>query len=319
MRTDYVRPRCKSPRRRSCSPSWAAPPRRPPRCRSRRLGAGAPTRPIFAPIRWRGSSARGLRGPPAARRQPPAVRFDGFVTNVGQRPLEISGNPQVPGNAGPTGVKQYTCLGETRAAATSRRSRSAPRRSSSRPGQPQPLPPEARDASTRSGTLSKTARSRRVRRSASASTTSRPRRARAGPRRRTYYNDAVTELLRFGQSRGDLPAHGRRPGRRDVYSKALAFQWIDVSATAPGTYWWRAWPTRTTPSGRRRRATTAAAARPTRAPSPAAGHGARLGRQARHRPAEPTARRRSASRRRPSDRRATRRASRSSPRRPTAR
>ena len=30
------------------------------------------------------------------------VRFDGFVTNVGQGPLEIRGNPQIAGN-----VKQY--------------------------------------------------------------------------------------------------------------------------------------------------------------------------------------------------------------------
>ena len=46
----------------------------------------------------------GIAGPqvyytmPATAANELLLRFDGFVTNVGQGPLEVSGNPQVPGD-----------------------------------------------------------------------------------------------------------------------------------------------------------------------------------------------------------------------------
>ena len=50
------------------------------------------------------------------------------------------------------------------------------------------------------------------------------------------YNDAVTDYCEEGNPASTSLRMGVSAGWRDVYSQALAFQWIDVSDTAPGTY-----------------------------------------------------------------------------------
>ena len=154
------------------------------------------------------------------------VRFDGYVTNVGQGPLEVSGNPQIPGD-----VKQ--------------RARTAPGGPVGRRGEPRgplrerrrarPLPPEARDAllavdprqdgagrcRAEGGLLPVRPRGR-----AAAEPAPGPGGLHAGRH----------ALLRRREPRRHLPEDGHVGGWRDVYEQFLAYQWVDVSNTAPGVY-----------------------------------------------------------------------------------
>jgi hypothetical protein len=155
------------------------------------------------------------------------VRFDGFVTNVGAGPVEVSGNPQVqggvvqrarttPGSAPSVVVGSPEVIFETadghdhfhlkRAMRYSLWT--ADRTAPVAPGQkvgfclydiepaPQPSPP---------------------------------------PDPETYTED-VTDFCDAGNSAATSLTMGTSPGWRDVYAKHLAYQWVDVSNTPPGTY-----------------------------------------------------------------------------------
>jgi hypothetical protein len=158
------------------------------------------------------------------------VRFDGFVTNVGKGPLEISGNPQVSGAAGvhqlartvpgtnPSVVKgtpeviyetadghnhfhlkrvmRYSLWNSTKTAQVS-------------PGQKvgfclydlqdAPSPSPAQDPQ--------------------------------------IYVEAVTHFCDKGVPGSTSLRMGVSVGWRDVYDKSLSYQWVDVSDTPPGIYY----------------------------------------------------------------------------------
>lgn len=160
------------------------------------------------------------------------VRFDGFVTNVGQGPLEVRGNPQIAG-----GMKQYA--------------RTSP--SESLPsvvvGTPE-VKFEAEDSHNHwhlmramrysLWNLEKTAQVAPgqkvgfclydIQRASGAPVND------AG-----VYSGEVTRFCEQEASGGAGPAAtslrmGTSAGWRDVYDKGLAYQWIDVSNTRPGVY-----------------------------------------------------------------------------------
>ena len=158
------------------------------------------------------------------------LRFDGFVTNVGQGPLEVSGNPQVPGDVrqrswgagegpgtfasepvGPARVTFETADGHDHfhlAHAMRYSLWNLDRTAQVAPGQkvgfclydiedaPPPAPPPAPEV----------------------------------------YSEDVTEFCDAGHPESTDLRMGTSPGWRDVYDKSLAYQWIDVSNTPPGRY-----------------------------------------------------------------------------------
>ncbi len=73
------------------------------------------------------------------------VRFDGFVTNVGQGPIEISGNPQVTGNAG-LHQRAASTWGPGGTPEQRQPDRGDPAGLLRDRGRAQPLPPQERDA-----------------------------------------------------------------------------------------------------------------------------------------------------------------------------
>lgn len=157
------------------------------------------------------------------------VRFDGFVTNIGAGPVEIRGNPQAPGD-----VKQYarnftggpvnTVVGTPpiqydegdghdhfHLVKAMRYSLwNSARTGPVAPGQkvgfclydiedaPSPAPPQEQPQ---------------------------------------VYSEAVTEFCEAGDRFSTSLRMGTSVGWRDVYDKNLAYQWVDVSDTAPGTYY----------------------------------------------------------------------------------
>ena len=158
------------------------------------------------------------------------LRFDGFVTNVGQGPLEVSGNPQVPGDVrqrswgtgegpgtfasepvGPARVTFETADGHDHfhlAHAMRYSLWNLDRTAQVAPGQkvgfclydiedaPPPAPPPAPEV----------------------------------------YTDDVTEFCDAAHPESTDLRMGTSPGWRDVYDQSLAYQWIDVSNTPPGRY-----------------------------------------------------------------------------------
>lgn len=155
------------------------------------------------------------------------VRFDGFVTNVGAGPLEVSGNPQVPG-----GVRQ---LARTASGGTP----------SVHVGTPE-VRWEPNDTHNHFHLM----------RAMRYSLWNQAKTAQVAPGQKVgfclydlqrapgspvlpgpVYTDSVTNFCRGdgGQSSTTLRM-GTSPGWRDVYNKSLAYQWVDVSNTAPGVY-----------------------------------------------------------------------------------
>lgn len=60
-----------------------------------------------------------------------------------------------------------------------------------------------------------------------------------GPAEQVYSVGAI-QFCRQGQAAAPDVTMGISAGWRDVYGRALPFQWIDISDVAPGTYWLRA-------------------------------------------------------------------------------
>jgi hypothetical protein len=155
------------------------------------------------------------------------LRFDGYVTNIGKGPLEVSGNPQAAG-----GVKQL-------ARATAGADPSAAVAS-----------PEVRFESADSHDHFHLMRAMRY------SLWNAARTAQFAPAQKVgfclydlelapppapspdpeVYSDDVTHYCEQGDPASTSLRMGVSAGWRDVYSQALAYQWIDVSDTAPGTY-----------------------------------------------------------------------------------
>lgn len=155
------------------------------------------------------------------------LRFDGYVTNIGKGPLEVSGNPQVAG-----GVQQLA--------------RTAPNADPSVPV----ASPEVRFETQDSHNHFHLMRAMRY------SLWNEARTAQVAPAQKVgfclydledapgftgtqdpvEYTDAVTDYCEEGNQFSPSLRMGVSAGWRDVYSQALAFQWIDVSETAPGTY-----------------------------------------------------------------------------------
>ena len=162
------------------------------------------------------------------------VRFDGYVTNVGAGPLEIRGNPQLlQSDAG--GVKQY-------AFSASQSGTDIPSVAVATPE----VKFEFQDSHNHFHlkraieyslwNLSKTAMvapGQKVGFCLYDSQTAPPP---SPPPVANLYNDDVTHFCDSGDPEATSLRMGVGSGRRDVYGKALAFQWIDVSATSPGTY-----------------------------------------------------------------------------------
>ncbi|HSI29956.1 MAG TPA: lysyl oxidase family protein [Miltoncostaeaceae bacterium] len=157
------------------------------------------------------------------------LRFDGYVTNVGAGPLEISGNPQDAG-----GVRQLA--------------RTAPGADPSVPV----ATPEVRYEEEDSHEHFHLKRAMRY------SLWNEARTAQVAPAQKVgfclydledapgfsgtgsplfpVYDDDVTHYCEQGDPASTSLRMGVSAGWRDVYSQALAYQWIDVSDTPPGTY-----------------------------------------------------------------------------------
>ncbi len=160
------------------------------------------------------------------------VRFDGFVTNVGQGPLEVRGNPQIAGN-----VRQFARTGP----------------SESLPSVPVGTP-EVRFEGADSHNHWHLMRAMRY------SLWNLQRTAQVAPSQKVgfclydiepassapvtdpkTYTASVTnfcEATSFGGGGAGATSlrMGTSPGWRDVYDKGLAYQWVNVSNTSPGTY-----------------------------------------------------------------------------------
>jgi hypothetical protein len=160
------------------------------------------------------------------------LRFDGFVTNVGEGPIEVSGNPQEgddysveqrtwaddegPGDfaseaVGPVTVRYETGDGHDHFHLNNAMRYSLwnlDRTAQVAPGQKvgfclydiEDAPPPSPDPAPE------------------------------------VYSEEVTEFCDSGDPTSTDLRMGTSPGWRDVYDQSLAFQWIDVSDTAPGRY-----------------------------------------------------------------------------------
>ncbi|HMO00526.1 MAG TPA: lysyl oxidase family protein [Miltoncostaeaceae bacterium] len=157
------------------------------------------------------------------------VRFDGFVTNVGDGPLEVSGNPQTGS------VRQ-------RAWSSSQGPGDAP---SVEVGTPEVLYEEAdghdhfhlRNAMRYSlWNLQRTAQVAPGQKAGFCLYDIEDAPSPAPPQDPQVYSEAVTHFCEQGDPRSTSLRMGTSSGWRDVYGKYLAYQWVDVSSTAPGTY-----------------------------------------------------------------------------------
>lgn len=160
------------------------------------------------------------------------VRFNGFVTNVGTGPLEISGNPQVVG-----GVRQL--------AWSSSQTSGAPTVDVTDPD----LKVAYEDADGHNHfhlkrameyslwNQSKTAMAAPGQKVGFCLYDSQPAPNSPVPAATQVYVESVTHFCESGRERSTRLRMGVSPGWRDMYGKWLAFQWVDVSATAPGVYW----------------------------------------------------------------------------------
>ncbi len=161
------------------------------------------------------------------------VRFEGYVTNVGSGPIEVSGNPQIPGS-----VKQLAWSSTQGPGAD-------PSVDVSRPNLQVLF--ESADGHDHF----------HLKRAMEYSLWNLARTAQVAPGQKVgfclydidgtvpppaptpapqVYVEAVTDFCQAGDSGATSLRMGVSPGWRDVYDKALAFQWIDVSKTPPGAY-----------------------------------------------------------------------------------
>ena len=162
------------------------------------------------------------------------IRFDGFVTNVGAGPLEIRGNPQLPQTDG-GGVKQYAFSASESGTAIPSVAVATPE-----------VKFEFQDSHNHFHlkrameyslwNLSKTAMVAPGQKVGFCLYDSQTAPAPSPPPVANLYNDSVTHFCESGNPDATSLRMGVGSGRRDVYGKSLAFQWIDVSATSPGTY-----------------------------------------------------------------------------------
>lgn len=209
--------------------------------------AAAVAVPIIAVSAPAGTKAPDLRADPVEAIEGPAVygagdvgslganrllvRFNGFVTNVGNGPLEVSGNPQVAG-----GVDQYAwSAGQSGGAPTV----------------------EVTDPDLR--VIYETADGHNhfhLMRAMEYSLWNLDRTAQVAPGQKVgfclydsmqapsspvppasqVYVAEVTHFCESGNSGSTSLRMGVSPGWRDLYGKWLAYQWVDVSRTSPGTY-----------------------------------------------------------------------------------
>ena len=208
--------------------------------------AAAATVPLYALAAADVGRAPDLRADPVERIDPPAVyadtegglgsnrllvRFDGFVTNQGAGPLEIRGNPQVAQSA-PAGVKQY-------ALATGQATGAIPAEAVATPE----VAFEANDSHNHFHlkramryslwNLAKTAEVAPGQKVGFCLYDLDPITANPAPQ---VYVEGVTQFCDSGHPESTDLRMGVSSGWRDVYAKTLAFQWVDVSSTSPGTY-----------------------------------------------------------------------------------
>lgn len=157
------------------------------------------------------------------------VRFEGYVTNVGDGPLEVSGNPQ---NGS---VRQ-------RAWSSSQGPGDAP---SVEVGNPEVLFEEAdghdhfhlKNAMRYSlWNLQRTAQVAPGQKAGFCLYDLQDAPSPAPPQDPQVYTGDVTHFCEQGNPASTSLRMGTSSGWRDVYDKALAYQWVDVSNTAPGTY-----------------------------------------------------------------------------------
>ena len=161
------------------------------------------------------------------------VRFDGFVTNVGAGPIEVSGNPQISDPDNNAGVRQ--------------RARQFAGQSSSQyavVGRPE-VKFEYADSHNHFHLM----------RAMRYSLWNLQRTAQVAPGQKVgfclydielasgapavdsqTYTEAVTQFCDQSNPASTNLRMGTSPGWRDVYDLGLAYQWIDVSYTSPGRY-----------------------------------------------------------------------------------
>ena len=159
------------------------------------------------------------------------VRFDGFVTNIGTGPLEVSGNPQVTSTTDNSGVRQrarqFSGQSPTLYSVVGR--------------------PEVKFEYADSHNHFHLMRAMRY------SLWNTQRTARVAPGQKVgfclydiqqisgnadpeTYSQAVTQFCDQGDPGSTSLRMGTSPGWRDVYDQSLAYQWVDVSNTSPGRY-----------------------------------------------------------------------------------
>jgi hypothetical protein len=157
------------------------------------------------------------------------VRFEGYVTNVGTGPLEVSGNPQTGS------VRQ-------RAWSASEGPGQAP---SQVVGNPEVVYEVAdghdhfhlKNAMRYSlWNLQRTAQVAPGQKAGFCLYDIEDAPSPAPPQDPQVYSEAVTHFCEQGDPGSTSLRMGTSAGWRDVYGKNLAYQWVDVSNTAPGTY-----------------------------------------------------------------------------------
>ncbi len=221
--------------------------RRPPRRRAvlamlAAAGIAAGTLPLIASA-GPGTRAPDLRADPVSGIEGPQVysdtgiygagrllvRFEGYVTNVGDGPLEVSGNPQTGS------VRQ-------RAWSSSQGPGDAP---SVEVGSPEVLFEEAdghdhfhlRNAMRYSlWNMQKTAQVAPGQKAGFCLYDIEDAPSPSPPPDPQVYTADVTHFCEQGNPGSTSLRMGTSAGWRDVYAKYLAYQWVDVSSTAPGTY-----------------------------------------------------------------------------------
>ena len=162
------------------------------------------------------------------------VRFDGFVTNVGQGPIEISGNPQT----GDLRQRAATSWGPGSTLANTPVTQVV--------GQP-PVYYETADGHNHFHLKNAMRYSLwNASRTAQVAAGSKVgfclydiQQLSSAPVMTTNpnYTEAVTNFCDQGNPGATSLKMGTSPGWRDVYNKSLSYQWVDVSDTSPGTYY----------------------------------------------------------------------------------
>jgi hypothetical protein len=159
------------------------------------------------------------------------VRFDGYVTNVGDGPLEVSGDPQLPASSS-GGVKQ--------------RARTTPGQSPSVVvGSPEVLF-ETADGHDHFHlvhamryslwTVDRTAQVAPGQKVGFCLYDTEAAPQPSPPQDQPVYVQDVTNFCDAGNPAATSLTMGTSRGWRDVYEQFLAYQWVDVSNTAPGVY-----------------------------------------------------------------------------------